>query len=107
MRKKLKARGNEISSYQVDIVPFAVENEKQYYKIDLQIVWESARYRYDIHQDQRHPDLAVIKEYLEQSFARASQELLKVEITEYKERDYIFIEFQNIAQHQYTGRRTA
>lgn len=105
MRKKLKTNGHNITHYQVSIVPYTVESGATYNKLSLEVVSDSIQYTYDIHQDTRHPDLLVIKSHLESSLAKAVDEKLNVEVSEYKERDYLFVEFQSIGQQQYTGRR--
>jgi hypothetical protein len=107
MKKKLKTNGHKISSYKIDVVPFTVESGNSYEKLSLTVVVDEVQYSYDIHCDTRHPDLAAIKSHLELSFAQAISEYLNVEVSEYKERDYLFIEFQKIGREQYTGRRTA
>jgi hypothetical protein len=84
-----------------------VESGKIYEKLSLEVVAESIRYVYDIHQDTRHPCLAIIKGHLETSLAKAVTDKLNVEVSEYEERNYLFIKFQSIDQGQYTGRRTA
>ncbi|MFC4621783.1 hypothetical protein ACFO3A_06090 [Comamonas nitrativorans] len=105
--KKLKANGSRISSYQVSVIPYTVESGETYQKISLVVVAESIKYTYDIHQDTRHPDIQNIKKHLETSLAKAVEEYLNVEISEYTERFYLFVDFQGIGQEQYTGRCTA
>ena len=107
MRKKLKTNGHNISHYQVSVISYRVESGETYHNLSLAVVADSIQYAYDIHRDTRHPDLTMIKQYLEYSLAKAVDEKLNVEVTEYKERDYLFVEFQSIGQQQYTGRRTA
>jgi hypothetical protein len=107
MRKKLKTNGHNIARYQVSVVPYTVESGEAYNKLSFEVDSDSIHYAYDIYQDTRHPDLLTIKNYLESSLAKAVDEKLNVEVSEYKERSYLFVEFQSIGQQQYTGRRTA
>ncbi len=105
--KKLKTNGSRISSYQVSVTPYPAESGETYNKISLVVVAESIKYTYDIHQDTCYPDIQTIKQHLETSLAKAVEEYLKVEISEYTERFYLIVEFQSIGRKQYTGRRTA
>ena len=107
MRKKLKTNGHNISHYQVNLVHYTVESSATYKKLSLEVAADSIKYTYDIHQDTRHPDIVMIKKHLESSLAKALDEKLNVEVSDYKERNYLFVEFQSIGQQQYTGRRTA
>lgn len=107
MTKQLKENGYKISAFQALMVPFNVESGETYEKISLDITVDSIVYSYEIHRDDRHPDINRIKYHLESSLTKAQSEMLNVTIREYKERDYLFVDFQDIGQQQYTGRRTA
>ena len=105
-----KATQDERTQYQFlssRCFPFVVEQGETYEKLSLRVVAEAVEYAYSIHSDTRHPELATIKNHLESSFAKAIDEKLNIKVSEYKERDYLFIEFQSIGQEQYTGRRMA
>ena len=107
MKKKLKTNGFNISEYKISVVPYTVKSGETYERLSLEVVAEKNTYAYDIHQDTCYPDIQTIKQHLETSLAKAVEEYLKVEISEYTERFYLIVEFQSIGRKQYTGRRTA
>ncbi|MGJ4253839.1 hypothetical protein ACP72I_29205, partial [Klebsiella pneumoniae] len=48
-------------------------------------------HQYRIAPDTRHPDINLIKAHLDEGFQQAKSEGLKVEISDYKERLYLYI----------------
>ena len=106
MAKKLKTNGRLIKEYQVLIEEFTYDQENEkYQRIALSIKAESLIYNYKIYKDEREPDLLFTKSNLENNIKRTITEYLNIEISEYKERRYLFVNFQDIGQTQYTGDR--
>lgn len=103
---KLKIKGNQIKNFNVDIISIESLHEKGYFfdVIDLKIDTDKS-FKYRIHCDDRFPDLKQIKQHIETSLQKAKTNFLNVEISEYKERDYLFFDVQSIGQNQYTGTR--
>ncbi|MFJ5350424.1 hypothetical protein [Pectobacterium parvum] len=61
--------------------------------------------QYRIASDTRHPDIMQIHNHLSSGFQSAMQNGLSVEISEFKERMYLFIKTPTSAQMQYSGCR--
>lgn len=105
-KKKLKTNGNSILNFSVDL-----KNVKSNYDgsmievLDLRVTTNDGDFVYEICSDTRAPDLVQIKNHIETSLKRAKTNFLNVEISEYKERNYLFFIVQKIGQQQYTGRR--
>lgn len=107
MKKKLKTNGSKISAFSVVVTPLASQGNQVYDKLVVTVDEGAKRYVYDVYSDTRHPSVALIKNHLDSSFAQATSNFLNVEVTEDKERKYLFVSFQSIGQEQYTGERTA
>jgi len=103
---KLKTRGSQIKNFSVDIISVESLHKKGYFfdVINLKIDTDK-NFEYRIQSDDRFSDLQQIKQHIETSLQKAKTNFLNVEITEYKERDYLFFDVQSIGQNQYTGAR--
>ncbi|WP_274056225.1 hypothetical protein, partial [Escherichia coli] len=62
-------------------------------------------HQYRIAPDTRHPDINLIKAHLDEGFQQAKSEGLKVEISDYKERLYLYIRTPGNNLMQYSGCR--
>lgn len=106
MVKKLKSNGKSIDEYQVTIEKFTdSQKNEEHERIALSIKAEGFYYNYKIYKDTREPDILFIINTLENNIKRAITEYLNIEISEYTDRQYLFIKFQDIGQTQYTGNR--
>lgn len=103
---KLKTKGSQIKNFNVNIISIESLHEKEYFfdVINLKIDTDKS-FEYRIYNDDRFPDLQQIKQHIETSLQKAKTNFLNVEISEYKERDYLFFDVQSIGQNQYTGVR--
>ena len=105
-KKQLKINGSLINSHQVIIGKTKSENSKSEIEVVfLNIATNDGEYKYRINNDERAPDLNQIKNHIDTSLTRAKKEYLKVEISEYHERYYLFFEVQSIGRQQYSGSR--
>lgn len=106
-KKQLKTRGSLISAFNVQIKQVESSfTDSMIDIVDLEVTTsDGVSYKYDIRQDEREPDLVNIKKHIEDCLQKARQEFLNVEISEYKERSYLFFKVQSIGQAQYTGFR--
>lgn len=103
---KLKTKGSQIKNFSVDIISVESLHKKGYFfdVINLKIDTDKS-FEYRIQSDDRFPDLQQIKQHIETSLQNAKTDFLNVEISEYKERYYLFFDVQSIGQNQYTGAR--
>ncbi|EGZ0272863.1 hypothetical protein JJA93_005313 [Escherichia coli] len=62
-----------------------------YLEVLLQGTSTPSLHQYRIAPDTRHPDINLIKAHLDEGFQQAKSEGLKVEISDYKERLYLYI----------------
>lgn len=105
-KKQLKVNGSSITGFSVK-----VKTVKSTYDgspidiVDLQISTDDGAYSYDIRKDERAPDVHATRDYIESSLNKAKEDFLKVEISEYTDRSYLFFNVQKIGQVQYTGYR--
>jgi hypothetical protein len=105
-KKKLKTNGNAIERFEVAVSKVKSNHSNADVNVALlRVTTSDGEYNYEICSDTRAPDLNKIKTHIESSLQRAKEEFLKVEISEYSERNYLFFEVQSIGQQQYTGRR--
>lgn len=105
-KKQLKVKGGEILGFSVEIVSAKSNHSDALIDIiDLKIKTTDGDFCYQINTDDRAPDLLKIKQHVEGSLQKAKNDYLKVEISEYTDRFYLFFDVQGIGQQQYTGRR--
>lgn len=106
-KKQLKVNGSEITKWTVEIKEVKSAHDDSLVKrIFLEIKTIDESYKYEIWNDERFRELEFIGNHIENALNRAKIEFLKVEISEYTERWYLFFEVQSIGQHQYSGIRT-
>lgn len=96
-KKQLKVSGSDILDFSVQI--------KSEHEVDLKITTNDDVYIYDIRKDTREPDINKIKDHIENSLSEVKNDFLRVEISEYPERSYLFFIVQGKNQVQYTGYR--
>ncbi|SHF56676.1 hypothetical protein SAMN02745753_02206 [Marinomonas polaris DSM 16579] len=105
-KKQLKVSGNSITSFSVQVKQVKSDHGDVLIDIvDLQISTIDGVYKYDIRKDVRAPDIYATRDYIENSLEKAKKEFLKVEISEYTERMYLFFDVKSIGRVQYTGYR--
>lgn len=105
-KKQLKVRGSSIMSFDVQVKKVNSSHaDVQIDIVDLEIHTNDGVYKYDIRKDERAPNINQIRDYIEDALKKAQQDFLTVEISEYKERDYLFFEVKSIGRVQYTGYR--
>ncbi|KAA8993878.1 hypothetical protein FJU30_26420 [Affinibrenneria salicis] len=101
-KKKLNVNGHSITYFSAEAKSVKSEHTDEFINV---IHTNEDAYKYDIRADERIPDINVARDYIEASLEKAKQNFLKVEISEYKERFYLFFNVQSIGQIQYTGNR--
>ncbi|MFY9260127.1 MAG: hypothetical protein WAO71_06395 [Gallionella sp.] len=105
-KKQLKAKGSEILSFSVEVSSVKSQHSDAMIDIvDLKIQTNEGEFCYQINSDDRAPDLLKIRHHIDGSLQKAKSDYLKVEISEYTDRFYLFFNVQDIGQQQYTGRR--
>lgn len=105
-KKQLKVNGHSITHFSVEVKNIKSEHTDAFIDIIfLEIHADGDTYNYDIRTDERAPDINATRNYIEDSLDKAKENLLKVEISEYKDRSYLFFNVQSIGQTQYTGHR--
>ncbi|MFM2482182.1 hypothetical protein [Celerinatantimonas sp. YJH-8] len=105
-KKQLKVSGSAIVGFSVQVKQVKSEHADALIDIvDLEITTNDDVYRYDIRKDVRAPDIHKTRDYIEDCLIKAQKGFLKVEMSEYKERMYLFFNVQSIGQVQYTGYR--
>ena len=105
-KKQLKTNGSLINSHQVVIGKIKSEHlNSEIEVVLLNIITNDGEYKYRINKDERAPDLNQIRDHIDTSLTRAKKEYLKVDISEYHERYYLFFEIQSIGRQQYSGSR--
>jgi hypothetical protein len=92
--KNLNTKGSKISSYEINI------KNNQYVELTIDTEDES-RYKYRINKDDRHPDINVTKRKLGEELQESIDNLNKLEIKKYKERNYLFVNGKE--DNQYSG----
>lgn len=105
-KKHIKVSGSSIVDFSVQVKQMKSEDSDILIDIvDLEISTNDDVYRYDIRKDNRAPDIYKTRDYIEDCLKKAQRDLLKVRISEYKERMYLFFNVQNIGEAQYSGWR--
>lgn len=105
-KKKLKVNGRSIIRYIVKVKTVKSKHTDDMIEIVfLSITTDEGIFEYEIYPDTRHPSVISIRDHIESLLNRAIQDYLNVEITEYKERTYLFLTVQKNPQEQYTGIR--
>ncbi|RXE84296.1 hypothetical protein [Pseudoalteromonas sp. A757] len=105
-KKQLSVNGNAITDFSVEVKKVkSKHNDSQIDIVDLKIYTDDGEYHYDIRKDDRAPDVYVTRDYIDSSLKKATQDFLKVDISEYTDRFYLFFSVQTIGQVQYTGYR--
>lgn len=105
-KKQLKVNASSITDFKVQVKIVESDFDDSLIEIvDLQISTNDGLYSYDIRKDGRAPDVYATRDYIENSLNKAKEDFLKVEISEYPERDYLFFEVKKIGRVQYTGYR--
>lgn len=105
-KKQLKVSGSEITGFNVKVKKIKSEHADALIDVLLlEIHADGDVYKYGIRKDDRAPDLTSAMNYIEASLEKAKEDFLKVEISEYAERSYLFFKVQGIGQTQYTGNR--
>jgi len=105
-KKQLKVSGHSITHFKVEVKSVKSEHTDDLIDvIHLEIHTDEDIYKYDIRTDERSPDINATKCYIEDSLEKAKRDFLKVEISEYTERFYLFFNVQSIGQTRYTGHR--
>lgn len=105
-KKQLKISGRSIVSFTVQVKNIKSNHADTYIDvIDLEIRTNEDEYKYDIRVDERAPDIHETRDYIEASLNKAKEDCLRIEISEYTERNYLFFKVQSIGQTQYTGYR--
>jgi len=105
-KKQLKVSGSLIANFSVDVKKVKSENSDGLIDvIHLEIYADGDVYKYDIRKDDRAPDINKTRDYIEASLEKAKEDFLKVEISEFADRFYLFFKVQGIGQTQYTGYR--
>ena len=105
-RRQLSVSGGKITKFNASI-----QNKLNadgtahidYVKLDIEAeddVWE-----YDIRSDDRAPDLGRIVSELNNALTQAKIDFSKVEIKEYKDRFYLFVDVKGHLDRQYTGEK--
>ena len=68
-------------------------DNSNYSDIHLSITTETLKeFNYEIHRDERHPSLEKLKEAVFQKLSLAKEKKLKIEIHDYVDRSYLFID---------------
>ncbi|MDK2518407.1 hypothetical protein [Escherichia coli] len=102
-------RMNMMISYQELVRTFLRNNgngcANLYLEVLLQGTSTPSLHQYRIAPDTRHPDINLIKAHLDEGFQQAKSEGLKVEISDYKERLYLYIRTPGNNLMQYSGCR--
>lgn len=73
--------------------------------INLEVVSSTARVKYRISSDERHPDINIIQQDLDEGLHEAQSTNASFEISEYLIRNYILITYPNGKTKQYTAKR--
>lgn len=106
-RKQLNVSGGKIQQFSAVVLKQVnpeTKNEFEYVKLDIKTdedVWE-----YDIRPDTRAPEVSQIASELTNALTQAQIDFSKVEIKEYKERFYLFVDVKGHLSRQYTGTKT-
>ena len=105
-RKHLKVNGSEIVEFDVAVMPATSPYDGSPIEVvDLKVQVNEGCYRYSIQSDTRAPDRNELVKFIDTSLKKAMEDFLNVEISEYKERIYLFYKVQTFEQRQFTGKR--
>ncbi|TWI72981.1 hypothetical protein LZ24_01392 [Desulfobotulus alkaliphilus] len=105
-KKQLKVSGSLITSFSVEVKKVKSDHSDSLIDvIHLDIHADGDVYKYDIRKDERAPDINETRDQIEASLEKARNDFLKVEISEYTERFYLFFKVQGVCNAQYTGYR--
>lgn len=105
-RRQLNVSGSKITKIQASIQSkLNVDRKVQVDYVKLDIEAEGDVWEYDIRSDDRAPDLNQIVSELTNALTQAQTDFSKVEIKEYKERFYLFVDVQDHLDKQYTGEK--
>lgn len=101
-KKKFKANGGAMTVS--TFIQMIDEQGRASLNIEL-IDSEGVKYFYEFCADERQGSLIQIEQRLKEDLQEAMQNFSKIEISEYAERFYLFVEIQGKPMQQYTGRR--
>lgn len=82
-----------------------VQENPELQVIHLTIVSEDQTLKYRIWADEREPNLSSILAELNAGFSNARNGNSDIEVTEYTERDYLFVKYPNGISKQYSARK--
>lgn len=101
-KKNFKANGGDMKVS--TLIQMIDENGRASLNMEL-IDSEGSKYFYEFCADDRQGSLLEIEQRLKGDLQKAMQSFSNVEIKEYAERFYLFVEIQGETTQQYTGRQ--
>ena len=88
-----------VHSFRIELLPR--KDQPEYSDIHLSITTEiPKKFNYEIHSDTRHPSLEELKETLTNKLSSAMEQKSQIDIHDYPERDYLFIDDLQMTAHK-------
>ena len=89
----------------IDFDICVVKEREDFEVIHLTIKTEDGCLKYRICSDEREPNLSMIQRELNSGLSKARDDDADIEITEYMERDYLFVRYPDGTSKQYTAQK--
>lgn len=101
---ELMINGGEVNEEKYSVKEYSVKVDVDDRRLILSFITsDDIEIKYDIHADTRASDINLIKKHLDEEYEKAEKERITYEISEYPERNYIYVGGENLKQ--YTGVR--
>lgn len=102
---KLHVNSGIIQQFNVSLHQETYSDGGNFNVVHLEVLSESVHVKYRVCADTRNPDINIIKNDLESGLNQAASSSFSFEISEYLERNYIFVTYPNGTIIQYTASR--